>query len=401
MSKILVSAENVYKKYCRNLKRSMFYGLHDITSDIFNIPGINRGLREHEFWVLSNISLQLKRGEVLGILGSNGAGKSTMLKLISGIIYPDAGSITTRGSIGELIEIAAGFHPLLTGKENIYIKGAILGMSKRQVDLVFDEIVEFAELEEFIDMPVKYYSSGMYMRLGFSVITHSKPDLLLIDETLSVGDVNFRAKCFNKISEIILKAGVIFVSHNMGDVSRVCSKIMVLKKGICIYYGDQITDGIDCYYRECSADNSLFISGSGKATINKICIEAENKDQSMTVHSPSDQLILNMTINVIRQVQIFEIVIIITNLEQQNIIQANSYYDSVKLINSSDQLSIRVNMGCLHLNPGVYGVTVAVHKENRGEVLAKYSNCLSFRISGNRIGYSALQVPAKWELHDY
>lgn len=393
---LLVDIDNVSKKYCRNQKRSMLYGLTDISRDILNLPVNSAKLRPDEFWVLKDISVQLRRGEVLGILGANGAGKSTMLKLISGIVSPDAGTIRTRGRVGELIEIGAGFHPMLTGRENIRIKAAILGMSRKEVDESFDSIVEFSELADFIDTPVKYYSSGMYMRLGFSVIVHSRPDLLLIDEALSVGDASFRAKCFNRMNSLRAESGIIFVSHSMGHIARICSHVLVLNKSGCIYYGEDVVKGIDHYYDQCSTDNALSVSGSGRAVIEKTALVSGRGKGIQNLHSASDDFILDLDMAVNADVANFVLIITITNHEQQNLIQANSLFDGVIFENTSIR-HLRVNMGQLHLNPGVYGVTVSLLSQDLGEILARYENCLFFRMTGERIGYGSMQLPAAWE----
>lgn len=396
MNETLIKVDKVYKKYCRDLKRSMLYGLHDVVRDILNITADSSRMRTAEFMALRDVSLELERGEVLGIIGSNGAGKSTMLKLISGIILPDAGSVKTRGKVGELIEITAGFHPMLTGRENIYVKAAILGMRRKEIDNAFDDIVDFAELDDFIDTPVKYYSSGMHMRLGFAVIVHSRPDILAVDEILSVGDAGFRAKSFNRINELTSDAGIIFVSHNMADVSRICNKVMVLNKGECIYYGNNIPSGIDCYYREFATSRFPAVSGRGGAILHELTIQAGKQDQTMTVLGSSEDLKLNLTVSASMDVSEIELVITINNFEQQPLIQANSHFDGVKLKNNSQRMAVNVNLGRIYLNPGVYGITVNINRENRGEVLAKYTNYLLFRVVGGRIGYSSMQIPAIW-----
>ncbi len=186
----------------------------------------------HELWALRNISLDVNRGEVMGLIGPNGAGKTTALSLLAGIISPSAGEITVRGRIGALIKLGAGFHPDLTGRENVYLNGSILGLKKNEIDRLYDDIVEFSEIEEFMDTPVKRYSSGMYVRLGFAVAVHTNPEILLVDEILSVGDVSFQSRCLNKIGEI-REAGttVVFVSHNMHHVTSFCDRVAYLNQG--------------------------------------------------------------------------------------------------------------------------------------------------------------------------
>ena len=171
---VVLKLESVSKRFCKSLKRSMLYGVQDIARDLFHVRQPNTLLRQDEFWALDNVSFKLRRGECLGIIGSNGAGKSTLLKMLSGIILPDKGAIEIYGRVGALIELGAGFHPMLTGRENIYINGSILGLSKKEIDKKFESIVDFAKLKEFIDTPVKFYSSGMYVRLGYAVAAHPK-----------------------------------------------------------------------------------------------------------------------------------------------------------------------------------------------------------------------------------
>lgn len=239
MSEIVIQVENLYKKFCRSLKRSMLYGSLDITRSMVSIP-YNRGkLRSKEFWALKNINLELRRGESLGIIGINGSGKSTLLRLITGIYPPDKGKITVRGRLGSLIAVGAGFHPHMTGKENIYLNGTILGMSKKEINTKLDEIVDFADIGEFLDAPVSTYSSGMYVRLGFAIAINSDPDIMLVDEVLSVGDLSFQNKCLRKIYDMKRnQKSIMFVSHAMDSVRLVCDRIILLDHGEIIYAGD-------------------------------------------------------------------------------------------------------------------------------------------------------------------
>jgi len=187
-SDIAITVDHVSKKYCKSLKRSMLYGVTDIGRNTLGLSSHSGNLRKSEFWAVDDVSFEVKKGETLGIIGPNGSGKTTLLKMLNGIFWPDKGKITVKGRVGALIEVGAGFHPLLTGRENIYINAAILGMTKEEVDEKFDDIVEFADIGDFLDTPVKFYSRGMYVRLGFAVAVHCEPDILLVDEVLAVGD---------------------------------------------------------------------------------------------------------------------------------------------------------------------------------------------------------------------
>jgi len=226
-----VKVEGVSKKYCKSLKRSMLYGIKDIARNTFGLSSHSDKLRKNEFWALDDISFEVKKGETLGIIGPNGSGKTTLLKLLNGIFWPDKGKISVKGKVGALIEVGAGFHPLLTGRENIYINAAILGMTKEETDKKFDAIIEFADIGDFLDVPVKHYSSGMFVRLGFAVAVHCEPDILLVDEVLAVGDINFQNKCLNKISEIQEKTSIIIVSHNINTIKLMCDRCLLLLKG--------------------------------------------------------------------------------------------------------------------------------------------------------------------------
>ena len=191
-----------------------------------------------EFWALKDVNLEIQQGEVVGFIGRNGAGKSTLLKILSRITAPTTGEIRLHGRVGSLLEVGTGFHPELTGRENVYLNGSILGMSRREIQSKFDEIVEFSGVEKFLDTPVKRYSSGMYVRLAFAVAAHLEPELLVVDEVLAVGDAEFQKKCLGKMGEVA-KTGrtVLFVSHNMAAVSELCSRVMILQSGHVIADG--------------------------------------------------------------------------------------------------------------------------------------------------------------------
>jgi len=233
MSKTLIKVENVSKKFCRNLKRSLWYGMKDLGSELLCRSQNSDGqLRKKEFWAVKDVSFELKRGECLGLIGRNGAGKTTLLRMLNGLIKPDAGRIEMHGRIGALIALGAGFNPILTGRENIYVNASVLGLSKRKIDKKIDEIIDFSEIGEFIDTPVQSYSSGMNVRLGFAVATALEPDVLIIDEVLAVGDFRFRWKCLEKIKMLRFKGVcILLVSHNSHDLMRTCDFGMFLDRG--------------------------------------------------------------------------------------------------------------------------------------------------------------------------
>lgn len=244
----LVTVDRVSKKFCQRLKSSLWYGLSDLVAE-FTSGGQERELRLRpaEFLAVNDVSFELHRGECVALIGHNGAGKSTLLKMLNGLVRPNKGRIAIRGRVGALIELGAGFSPVLAGRENIYINGAILGFTKREIDAKFDEIVDFAELGNAIDAPVQTYSSGMYVRLGFAIAAQLRPDIFLIDESLAVGDLSFRMKCYQYFLDL-KRAGktILLVSHNMIDVHRVCDRVIVLDRGTKAFDG-HVPIGVPVY----------------------------------------------------------------------------------------------------------------------------------------------------------
>jgi lipopolysaccharide transport system ATP-binding protein len=239
MSETLVRVDNVSKKFCRSLRRSLWYGLQDLGSELTGKPHHSQDqLRPDEFWAIRDVSFELKRGECLGLIGHNGAGKTTLLRMLNGLIKPDSGQLEIRGRVGALIALGAGFHPLLTGRENIYTNALILGFNRKGVDTHLEEIIEFSGIAEHLDSPVQHYSSGMRVRLGFAIAAHLEPDLLLVDEALSVGDLAFTVKCLNRIASLRQNGvGVIFVSHQELQVREAASRCALLSHGRMICDG--------------------------------------------------------------------------------------------------------------------------------------------------------------------
>ncbi|RJP75602.1 MAG: ABC transporter ATP-binding protein [Desulfobacteraceae bacterium] len=235
----LITCENVSKKFCKDLKQSLWYGVKDITNEVLTIRKDGTKLRPGEFWSLRNVSFEVRRGEMLGLVGQNGAGKSTLLKLLCGLIKPDTGKITMKGQVQALIELGAGFNPILTGRENVYINAAVLGIPREKIDEAIPHIIEFSGLKDFMDMPVNKYSSGMKSRLGFSIIAQLDPDIILIDEVLAVGDMAFQEKCMRRMDSLRKSdKAIIFVTHSLYQVEALCNKALWIDKGNVIQYGE-------------------------------------------------------------------------------------------------------------------------------------------------------------------
>ncbi|MDF5716343.1 MAG: ABC transporter ATP-binding protein, partial [Rhizonema sp. NSF051] len=245
MSDTVIRVENLAKKYVlghqqegsskyKSLRESITVGTKSLGKKFLKPSGKQAVNSVHEeFWALKDVSFEIKQGDRVGIIGRNGAGKSTLLKVLSRITEPTSGSIRIKGRIASLLEVGTGFHPELTGRENVFLNGAILGMSKVEIQHKFDEIVAFAEIEKFLDTPVKRYSSGMYVRLAFAVAAHLEPEILIIDEVLAVGDAAFQKKCLGKMEDVSAKEGrtVLFVSHTMATIKQLCNTAIFLEKG--------------------------------------------------------------------------------------------------------------------------------------------------------------------------
>lgn len=255
----IISVENLGKKYTlHHQQRESYTALRDVISN--GVAAFGRKLlhpfstfrsqvpEQEDFWALKDVSFEVKQGDRIGIIGRNGAGKSTLLKILSRITEPTTGRVKIKGRVASLLEVGTGFHPELTGRENIFLNGAILGMGRAEIKKKFDEIVDFAEIEKFLDTPVKRYSSGMYVRLAFAVAAHLEPEILVVDEVLAVGDAQFQKKCLGKMEDVSNKEGrtVLFVSHNMGAVRKLCDSCMVLSSGALEYRGD--VDGAIAIY---------------------------------------------------------------------------------------------------------------------------------------------------------
>jgi lipopolysaccharide transport system ATP-binding protein len=242
----IIEIRNLSKRYTLGERSPMYGNLREVLGGMLKLPARLRSLPSkhtrvtgnREFWALKDLSLDIYPGDTVGIIGSNGAGKSTLLKILSKITDPTSGTIKVRGRVGSLLEVGTGFHPELTGRENVYLNGAILGMRRSEIDTQFDEIVSFAGIGNFLDTPVKHYSSGMYVRLAFSIAAHVDPEILVVDEVLAVGDIAFQKKCLGKMAEACARAKtILFVSHNLAAVESLCNRGIVVVKGEMVFAG--------------------------------------------------------------------------------------------------------------------------------------------------------------------
>lgn len=394
MSKeVLIKAENVSKKFCKDLNLGLLYGLQDLGTGFFG-SNKKRELREKEFWAVNDISFEVRRGECLGLLGHNGAGKSTLLKVLTGLIAPDRGQITMKGRVNALIELTAGFNPILTGRENIYNNGAVLGLTVKEIDAKYDEIVAFSELEEFIDTPVQYYSSGMKVRLGFSVAAFTEPDVLILDEVLAVGDVGFRIKSFNKTLEIMQKAAVIFVSHSMPDVSRTCNQIIFMRHGKSYYHGTNIHKGIDLYLNEFNNDKLGLIEMQDGADLSnfkinnqKIQFEPNSSKHNQVVLPFGHDIKLEFDVNLKKDFKEYFAIIRISDKDMKVIgsVYTNRFHDYFV---GEEKSTLNIDLKDIRLIDGEYSITYMLAENSNessdkiNEWLCIYRDFVKFKVEG-------------------
>ena len=385
MSEVLIKVDNVSKKFCKDLKTGLWYGVKDLTSNLFSNT-ISDQLRPKEFWAVDDISFEVKRGECLGLLGHNGAGKSTLLKVINGLISPDKGRIEMRGRVNALIELGAGFNPILTGRENIFNNAAVLGISHNDTLKKLDEIIAFSELEDFIDTPVQYYSSGMKVKLGFAIAAHTEPDVLILDEVLAVGDAGFRIKSFNKMMELMKNCAVLFVSHSMPNVARVCNKIIYMEHGKNLYCGEDVHKGIEMYFDQFSSETSEIELNSG-ANINNITINRQPTDTKVFSTNFNETLSLEFELDIKdKDCTDFYLAIQITDkdLKIVAIHFTNKFHELFKI---DKENKIRVDIPNLNLIDGEYAITYFVATTDGKPApyyrfLAVYRNYTKFKVKG-------------------
>jgi lipopolysaccharide transport system ATP-binding protein len=382
-SKAAVSVVDVSKIY--RLGEATFRTLRD---DLIGLFRKERNERQY-FWALKNVSFELARAESLGIIGANGAGKSTMLKILAGVTKPTEGKIEINGKVGALIELSAGFHPELTGRENIYLYGSIIGLKKEYIKKRFDEIVEFSGLSQFIDTPIKKYSSGMYTRLGFSVTAHLDPQILLIDEVLSVGDYTFQAKCISKMLDY-KKNGVsiIFVSHNLESVKKLCTKVILLQKGSVQKIGDTEST-IEEYYKINSVNMKGESGGEDLAEVLETRLLGD-KNEDRFAYNSGDKALFKMRIRAKKKIQDASFGLFIRNNDGMIIFDVSSDYQKIDCqIEAGQTVEILFDLK-LNLLKGLYhiGINVFGAGANTSPQFMEYINNInSFVIKGN--------VPAK------
>lgn len=426
MNKI-ISVENLSKRYIighqlqrgkQNFREAIVQSVNNFASK-FKHP-FSRQLTSNspyeEFWALKDINFVVEQGDRIGIIGRNGAGKSTLLKVLSRITEPTSGKITLKGRVASLLEVGTGFNGELTGRENIFLNGAILGMSRGEIKRKFDEIVDFSGVEKFLDTPVKRYSSGMYVRLAFAVAAHLEPEILVVDEVLAVGDAEFQKKCLGKMQDVSTSEGrtVLFVSHNMGAIQSLCNRVMVLNNGNKVYYGTSI-EGIDYYIKNGrkveklkTLDERTDRQGNGKLKVTDLFILDKEGIQT-------NQLLAGEIYSIIisfkkKSTEILRNVYISIDIHGENdtryLMFANSFEN--KLYNINDDCGkMECKINDFPLTIGRYYFTVFASIGGQAEILDLITNVFPFEVvGGNFFGTGSLGYPnnckvlyrAEWKL---
>ncbi len=380
----MIELQNVSKMYRLGLgQKGLRAALQDLPKRIF-IKDFKPS--ENRFWALRDINLKISPGEAVGIIGRNGAGKTTCLKLMSKITYPTTGKINISGKVSALVELGAGFHPDLTGRENVYLNGTILGLKKREIDAKFDQIVEFSELANFMDTPVKRYSSGMYARLGFSVAAHINPDILLVDEVLSVGDSNFQQKCFDFIHSFVNSGKItVFVTHNLYAAEQLCQRLIWLDHGIIQEEGNPsyIVKKYLEFMEDISVNNEIKISDRNQQLmISNVALTDSSGNEKKIFQSGEDITVIldYQTSDTISRP--YFCIWVSDNSSPDPLFAANMIIDGQNLnsISGKGKIRCKFKMDYATLMPKVYYVWVEVYGQDRSSILFKWQKLAAFQI---------------------
>jgi lipopolysaccharide transport system ATP-binding protein len=380
MQDVEIALSHVSKKYCKSLRRSMRYGISDITRNTCRMSSHSNVLRNEEFWALKDVSFEVRQGESLGLIGANGSGKSTVLKLINGIFWPDIGKVAVRGKVGALIEVGAGFHPTLTGRENVYLNGAILGMTKAEVNEKFDDIVEFAEIGDFLDTPVKHYSSGMFVKLGFAVAAHCDPDVLLVDEVLAVGDISFRRKCFKRLKELSDKNVTrIIVSHDVGTIQATTDRVVLLDRGETAYVGSP-EDAISEYLYSLSLKKGTASSTAAHVAISPDLgpqapdfevdrvVLLDKNGHEREVFATGEPLAVRIEFTAKQKIEDPMFVVAFLNSDNEICSESSSTFDGVRIDKLEGPGSVTYKTDSLPMYSGLYRLYVTVRDGSLGPI---------------------------------
>jgi lipopolysaccharide transport system ATP-binding protein len=393
-SPALIDVEHVSKRFSRNLKRSLWYGVHDIAKEAIGRGQAADTLRPTEFWALRDVSFSVARGEAVGLIGHNGAGKTTLLKLINGLIKPTQGRITVTGSVRALIALGAGFNPVLTGRENVRVASAVLGYTPSETEERLDEIVEFSEIGDFIDAPLRSYSSGMLARLGFAVAVHTQPDVMLVDEVLAVGDLNFAIKCYRKIAEFRNGGGsIVLVSHNAYAIRTNCDRVVWIEQGVVQDVGAtvDVCDAYEAAVARQDASGGAGPYGDGSVTLKAVDLPAvveSGEPFSVELELESSRLLERPIVGVS-----------FSTVSGQVVVANASATDEAEIELGAGTSLVRVTYDSLPLTRGIYAINVVVAEGTiNNQVLAVLkAREFEVRVPVGDHGAGVLQLRPRWD----
>jgi lipopolysaccharide transport system ATP-binding protein len=395
MSDAIITVENLSKKYLvghqsSSQSRSNYTALRDVlgreirnvarkTVDVVRGRQVVQGDEVEEFWALKDVSFEVKHGEVLGIIGRNGAGKSTLLKILSRITEPTAGRVVLRGRVASLLEVGTGFHPELTGRENIYLNGAILGMSRVEIKHKFEEIVAFAEVEKFLDTPVKHFSSGMYVRLAFAVAAHLEPEILVVDEVLAVGDTEFQRKCLGKMDEVSRQEGrtILFVSHNLAAIADMADRALLLDSGSVVLDGP-VSDVIGAYLSKGAKDAVYVLSAAGQRNSPQIARVEVLTSEKNGIHRFGEPLEIDLWVRHLQPIVRAHLSLQIINQCQQAVVHA--FDPELKFGSESGCSVLFCHFPQLRLNVGQFYLRVYLSGPPGAEVYETLDGICQFEV---------------------
>jgi lipopolysaccharide transport system ATP-binding protein len=387
-SDVLIRVDHVQKKFCRSLKKSLWYGVQDICSEFNPFANPDSELRQGEFWAVDDTSFEVRRGECLGLIGHNGAGKTTLLKMLTGLIKPDRGRIEMRGRVGALIALGAGFNPILTGRENIYVNATILGLKKKEIDQKLEDIIDFADVGDFIDTPVQSYSSGMQVRLGFAIATAIEPEILLLDEVLAVGDMAFRIKCYNRIGRLQKNAATILVTHDMSYISTVCNRILFMSHGKGSYFPDR-NAGIQRYIDAQTRTSTVEDSEPLLTFIPPLRYAAVTLESERVQHG--DDLAMLITLDTSAGLDNLQLRCTASTEQGHPVLVWDSDWTRQAISLKQGRQVIRLVFGPIHLTGGRYVLYLCLITPGNGEFLFYSHRTLHFEITNKEI-YSEIQT---------
>jgi lipopolysaccharide transport system ATP-binding protein len=417
MTQSAISIENLGKRYTIGHQRTRDDGMRHVLEEVIRHP-ISwiksrrlQKLKDVEFWALRDVSIEINQGEVVGIIGRNGAGKSTLLKILSRITVPTVGRICIDGRTASLLEVGTGFHQELTGRENIYLNGAILGMSRAEIQRRFDEIVEFSEIEEFLDTPVKRYSSGMYVRLAFAVAAHLEPEILIVDEVLAVGDAAFQKKCLGKMGEVAQGGRtVLFVSHNVDAVRALCQRAILFDEGKVQADGD-VESVLEDYLARSSTGTGRQLLGEQGLVIEKLALK-NREGQETHQFCPGEDLIVEITYNSPHRIELPYFMIVVEGAHGK-CFTANMLLDGMRpeFLEGVGRISCRFES--IPLLPQRYSISLSIREKANQSKIWACKDAISFTVQSDlkKYGYegeyltyasrsTSVVIPYVWELPD-